>query len=324
MRRLTVTTGPAAGRTVDVVGDVVIGRENADLTIPDEEMSRRHAAVRPSDGGVVIEDLGSTNGTFVDGRRIAAPVTVATGVTIALGTSQVRLEVTPDSATRVSETPVAAVAQPTRVTGAAAPAAAAPAAADAPAPPAAAPPAEPVAGPADGGGPAAPPARRRRLSPRLLIVLAVAVLAIAVGLGVLLLAGDPDAKESHTLRAQLTTIPLAPPTSFVVSGPFNGEPFGKVAAVVQRRIGGQAQPGGPPAPLTGFILLTTPDGNVSLHLRGTIQVNKDGGEVVQAQGPVANGTQTYEGIEGTYKLQGGRPTGRTEDAHYRITGKVEY
>src|SRR5262245_751886 len=287
-------------------------------------MSRRHAAVRPSDGGVVIEDLGSTNGTFVDGRRLAEPLAVTTGVTIAVGSSQIRLELTPQAATRVSDAPVAAV-QSTRVseavpqTAPAAPAAAPAAAVEAPAPPA------PPAAPAEGHGAAAPPAPgRRRLSPRIIVAIVVAVVAIAAGLGVLLLAGDPDATETHTLRGTIVTIPLAPPSSFMVSGPFNGDPFGKVAAVVQRRIGGQPEPGGQPAPLAGFILLTTPDGNVALHMKGSIQVTKSGGEVVQVAGPVSNGTQTYEGIKGTFKMSGGRPDANTPTARYKVSGKVEY
>ncbi len=70
MRALEVISGPGAGQSVDVEGEVVIGRENADLTIADAEMSRRHAVVRATDDGVEIEDLGSLNGTFVNRKRI--------------------------------------------------------------------------------------------------------------------------------------------------------------------------------------------------------------------------------------------------------------
>ena len=93
MRKLTVISGPAAGKSLELDGDVVIGRSDGDLTIPDSEISRRHAAIRPTDGGVVIEDLGSRNGTFVDGRQISEPVTVTTGVRIQLGGSELRLDV---------------------------------------------------------------------------------------------------------------------------------------------------------------------------------------------------------------------------------------
>ena len=93
MRRLTVTTGPAAGQTVDVEGELVIGREHAGLTIADPEMSRRHALVRLVEQGMSVEDLGSTNGTFVNENQIASAVALATGDTIRLGTTQIEVEV---------------------------------------------------------------------------------------------------------------------------------------------------------------------------------------------------------------------------------------
>jgi pSer/pThr/pTyr-binding forkhead associated (FHA) protein len=91
---LTVKSGPAAGREVEVERELIIGRRDVDLAIADEELSRRHAAVRPSDGGVVIEDLGSLNGTFVDGARIDAPVTLTTDAMLRVGVSEMSLQVT--------------------------------------------------------------------------------------------------------------------------------------------------------------------------------------------------------------------------------------
>ena len=43
MPKLTVTSGPGAGRSLELEAEVVVGRENADLTISDPEISRRHA-----------------------------------------------------------------------------------------------------------------------------------------------------------------------------------------------------------------------------------------------------------------------------------------
>src|SRR5271166_3132597 len=88
---LTVTSGPAAGTEVEVEGELIIGRRDADLTIPDPELSRRHAAVRPVEAGVVVEDLGSLNGTFVDGERISGPVTL-TAATVRVGCSELSLK----------------------------------------------------------------------------------------------------------------------------------------------------------------------------------------------------------------------------------------
>ena len=53
------------------------GRENVDVEIEDAELSRRHFAVRPVEGGLEVEDLGSRNGTRVDGTRIDSPTRVA-------------------------------------------------------------------------------------------------------------------------------------------------------------------------------------------------------------------------------------------------------
>ena len=93
MRKLTVKSGPAAGRSMPIDADIVIGRADADLTIDDSELSRRHVVLRPVDGGVEIQDLNSTNGTLVNGERISAPVTVASGASIELGDTRIAVEV---------------------------------------------------------------------------------------------------------------------------------------------------------------------------------------------------------------------------------------
>ena len=92
MRTLKVTSGPAAGQSVDIEGEVVIGREGADLTIEDPELSRRHVALRPAERGVVVEDLGSLNGTFVNGERISGEVTLTADGSIRAGTTELAVE----------------------------------------------------------------------------------------------------------------------------------------------------------------------------------------------------------------------------------------
>jgi ABC-2 type transport system ATP-binding protein len=68
---LRVIQGPDTGRRVDVSGVVVIGRDSsADLVLADDQVSRRHLQVALADGGAVVEDLGSTNGTYLDGRLV--------------------------------------------------------------------------------------------------------------------------------------------------------------------------------------------------------------------------------------------------------------
>ena len=98
-----MTSGPAAGQSVEVEADVVIGREEADLTIPDDEISRRHAIVRPVERGVEVEDLGSLNGTFVNGDQISEPVTLTLGSTLRLGNSTIDVELDLGAVTKLRE-----------------------------------------------------------------------------------------------------------------------------------------------------------------------------------------------------------------------------
>src|SRR2546421_8645842 len=88
MASLWVTSGSRAGESVGVTGELVIGRENADLTIDDAEVSRRHVAVRLEGGQLEVEDLGSANGTFVNGSRIEGPVKVGGGAKIRVGRTE--------------------------------------------------------------------------------------------------------------------------------------------------------------------------------------------------------------------------------------------
>ena len=88
---------------MDVDRELIVGREDADLTIGDPELSRRHAALRPVDRGVEIEDLKSLNGTIVNGQRISATVTLTASGTIKVGKSELQVEVDVPQATEESE-----------------------------------------------------------------------------------------------------------------------------------------------------------------------------------------------------------------------------
>ena len=90
---LIARSGPLTGHRYELEDSTVLGREDATITLPDEETSRRHAEIRVQAGIVLIEDLGSTNGTFVDGERIAAATELRGGETIKMGTTIFVLEV---------------------------------------------------------------------------------------------------------------------------------------------------------------------------------------------------------------------------------------
>lgn len=87
---LKVVAGPARGTTIAIGDDpVVLGRDEQDEARlgGDPEVSRRHAKVEAFDGRLLIEDLGSTNGTFVNGGQVAGPTVVGPGDAIWVGTS---------------------------------------------------------------------------------------------------------------------------------------------------------------------------------------------------------------------------------------------
>jgi predicted component of type VI protein secretion system len=64
-------SGALFSKVFPVTGPVVIGRAaECDISVPADEISRRHALVKPTPEGLAVEDLGSSNGTFINGKRV--------------------------------------------------------------------------------------------------------------------------------------------------------------------------------------------------------------------------------------------------------------
>ncbi len=85
--QFVMRSGPTPGATYSLEGDqLTIGRDSSNaVTINDAEVSRKHARMNFQGGKYVIEDLGSTNGTFVNGQRLAGPVVLKSGDVVSLG-----------------------------------------------------------------------------------------------------------------------------------------------------------------------------------------------------------------------------------------------
>jgi serine phosphatase RsbU (regulator of sigma subunit) len=84
---LVVIAGADAGKRVEIADTpITIGRDPRQrLVFDDTQLSRAHARVSLVNGEVVAEDLKSTNGTFVDGVRVTAPVTLREGQVVRVG-----------------------------------------------------------------------------------------------------------------------------------------------------------------------------------------------------------------------------------------------
>ena len=81
------------GTRVPLAGEVTIGRgAESTLRIEDRTVSRRHARVRAGGPAPVLEDAGSSHGTFLDGRRVAEGTPLADGATITVGDIELRVE----------------------------------------------------------------------------------------------------------------------------------------------------------------------------------------------------------------------------------------
>ena len=87
---LIIVRGPGTGQTVTLGADpVIIGREaqTAKFVIADPAISRRHARIGRQDNNYTIEDLNSTNGTFINAERVVGTVALMPGDLIELGTA---------------------------------------------------------------------------------------------------------------------------------------------------------------------------------------------------------------------------------------------
>lgn len=92
--RLAVTSGPLRGTTLPLAtSGILIGRAPAcTLVLDDEYTSSRHARIYPQYGEWWVEDLGSTNGTFVDEMRIVEPTAVEPGTPVRVGQSTLEIQ----------------------------------------------------------------------------------------------------------------------------------------------------------------------------------------------------------------------------------------
>jgi class 3 adenylate cyclase len=100
MFSLRMRDGPLAGERFEISGEMVLGRTNADITIEDPLISRRHAVVRESDSALEIEDLGSLNGTVVNSEKLEGPRRLAPGDVIMVGATTIEVEGIPAAGSR--------------------------------------------------------------------------------------------------------------------------------------------------------------------------------------------------------------------------------
>ncbi|MEU5994110.1 FHA domain-containing protein [Spirillospora sp. NPDC047418] len=91
--KLVVVQGERAGTVIDLTGvPITIGRANdATLVVTDDYASSRHARIFAQDGQWIVEDLGSTNGTYLGRTKVSRPMPVPPGVPVRIGKTVIEL-----------------------------------------------------------------------------------------------------------------------------------------------------------------------------------------------------------------------------------------
>jgi DNA-binding winged helix-turn-helix (wHTH) protein len=101
---LVAQEGPLKGQRWTLDHTLVLGREGTcDVTIADRQVSRFHARLTPTPEGVMIEDLGSKNGTHHNGAQLSGPVMLQDGDIVGVGLTQQFLFLTSDATMPLAE-----------------------------------------------------------------------------------------------------------------------------------------------------------------------------------------------------------------------------
>jgi len=103
---LIANEGPLNGQQWVLKGQILIGRDAAcDIVIPDRQVSRQHARISNTGKGIILEDLGSKNGTFVNNKPILEEVKLAEADEIQIALTQTFLFLSSDATLPLSDLP---------------------------------------------------------------------------------------------------------------------------------------------------------------------------------------------------------------------------
>lgn len=101
---LIAQEGPLKGQRWQLDRTIVLGREpTCDVVIPDRQISRYHARLTPTPEGVILEDLGSKNGTHHNGASLSAPVVLQDGDLVSIALAQQFIFLISDATTPLAE-----------------------------------------------------------------------------------------------------------------------------------------------------------------------------------------------------------------------------
>ena len=101
---LVAQEGPLNNQRWPLARTVVLGRDSTcDIVIPDRQVSRYHARITPTKEGMILEDLGSKNGTHCNGTALAAPLVLQDGDMVQIALAQTFQFLTSDATMPLSD-----------------------------------------------------------------------------------------------------------------------------------------------------------------------------------------------------------------------------
>jgi len=101
---LVAQEGPLQDQRWPLSRTVVLGRDSTcDIVIPDRQVSRYHARITPTNEGMILEDLGSKNGTHCNGEPLAAPIVLQDGDVVQVALAQTFQFLTSDATMPLAE-----------------------------------------------------------------------------------------------------------------------------------------------------------------------------------------------------------------------------
>jgi hypothetical protein len=101
---LVAQEGPLNNQRWPLARTVVLGRDSTcDVVIPDRQVSRYHARITPTQEGMILEDLGSKNGTHCNGTALAAPLVLQDGDMVQIALAQTFQYLTSDATMPLSD-----------------------------------------------------------------------------------------------------------------------------------------------------------------------------------------------------------------------------
>src|SRR5690349_17283500 len=111
---LQIESGPERDRRIPLAAEgLSIGRQAGnDLALNDQQVSRQHARIEVRDGQVVVTDLGTANGTYVNDQRIEGTVPLRSGDTVSIGETTIRFVADMTATVVAAPTPVPVPATP--------------------------------------------------------------------------------------------------------------------------------------------------------------------------------------------------------------------